>query len=140
MKIQPAVKKETTYISVGTAVAAAGVILAFALLHGAFPDSVPFDGGVVAGAVIGAAVAAGNFFMMAMTVQKVVGTDDQEQARNIMKVSYRNRMLMQLLWALLAMVLPVINGIAGLIPLFVPSVLIKLKGIFGFIKHDDNKY
>ena len=140
MKIQPAVKKETTYIGVGTAIAAAGIILIFALLHGAFPDSVSFDGKVVAGALIGAAVAAGNFFLMAMTVQKVVSTEDQEQARNIMKASYRNRMLLQLLWALLALVLPFINGAAGLIPLFVPSVLIKLKGIFGFIStKDDNQ-
>ncbi len=47
-----------------------------------------------------------------------------------MALSYRNRMLLQLLWVVLSFALPVFNGAMGIIPLFVPSILIKCRGIF----------
>ena len=165
MTLQPAVKKETAYVGTGTALATAGMLIVFALLHGVMPGSVPFGVREIISGIIGCAVAAGNFFMMAVTVQKIAelgaqnaaanaaaaakegapeeGADADpdreipvdpaisERSRQMMKVSYRNRMLLQLVWVLLAFALPIFNGAAGVIPLFIPSVLIKARGTMG---------
>ena len=66
---------------------------------------------------------------MAVTVQKVASIEDDKQARSTMGVSYRYRTLMQLLWVILAIVVPVFNMVAGIVPLFIPSIVIKLRGI-----------
>ena len=161
MTLQPAVKKETAFVAIGTSAGTALMLAAFFLLHRLFPDSIPFDYRVIISAVIGCAAAAANFFLMAVTVQKIAElgaskgasrvveterTEDGEtvkdsevivdpavsdKSRQLMKASYRNRTLMQLVWAVLAFALPVFNGAAGLIPLFIPSILIKLRGIAG---------
>ena len=66
--------------------------------------------------------------------QKIASTEDEGKARSLMTVSYRNRMLLQLIWVVLAFVLPVFNGAAGLIPLFFPSILIKCRGVLSAMK------
>ena len=119
MKIQPAVKKETGHIACWSG---AGTILM-----------------IVAFAVIGAAVSVGNFFIMGLTVQKIAsGEQSDEQAYKSMKISYRYRSMAQLLWIVLAMVLPFVNAAAGIIPLFFPSLSIKLINILGIIKAKPN--
>ena len=70
-----------------------------------------------------------RFFLMGLAVQKVAGSTNEDFARRAMTVSYRYRTLMQLLWCVLAFALPVFNAAAGIIPLFIPSVLIKARGI-----------
>lgn len=59
-----------------------------------------------------------NFFFMGLTIQKIVSGEDEEQARKDMKASYRFRTVTQLLWVVLAVALPFLNGAAGLIPCF----------------------
>ncbi len=135
MKLQEAVKKETVFISLGCAAGTALTILLFFLLHNSFPENVPFGTKVIISAVVGCIVASLNFFWMAVTVQKVTSIEDEAKARGIMALSYRNRMLLQLVWVVLAFALPVFNGAAGLIPLFIPSVLIKGRGIVQRSKH-----
>ncbi|MCB7320223.1 ATP synthase subunit I [Lacrimispora sp. 210928-DFI.3.58] len=134
MQIQPAVKKETAYIAGSTIAGTCVMILAFWALHQFMPDTVPFDYKVILGGILGSAVAAGNFFFMGLTVQKIANTDNQDEAYKSMKASYRFRTLTQLLWVVLAMVLPVLNGAAGIIPLFFPSLCIKARSILGMIK------
>ena len=91
------------------------------------------------GGVIGAAVSVGNFFIMGLTVQKIAsGEQSDEQAYKSMKISYRYRSMAQLLWIVLAMVLPFVNAAAGIIPLFFPSLSIKLINILGIIKAKPN--
>lgn len=131
MKVQDAVKKETGFVGAGTAAASIVMLSIFAVLHRFIPESVPFGLREIVSAVIGCAVATGNFFMMGMTVQKVVNEQSDDNARNMMKVSYRNRTLMQLVWVVIALVVPALNAAAGIIPLFIPSFLIKARGIFG---------
>ncbi len=129
MKLQEAVKKETVYISVGCILCTVLSLLLFFILNKIIPETVPFGVREVISGLLGCVIAVLNFFWMALTVQKVASTDDETKARGIMTVSYRNRMLLQLLWVVLAFVLPVFNGAAGLIPLFFPSILIKLRGL-----------
>ncbi len=130
MKLQDAVKKETAFMAAGCAVCSMIAIAAFAVLHIFFPEKVPFDYRVIVGVLAGAAVATGNFLWMAITVQKVSAAEDDDGARSIMKASYRFRTLAQLVWAVLAIVIPFINTAAGIIPLFFPGLVLKLRAVF----------
>ena len=129
MKLQDAVKKETAFVAVGTAAGTAVMILAFYVLNRVMPESVPFGSGVILGGICGCAVAVLNFFLMAVTVQKVANTEDQDIAYRTMKLSYRNRMLLQLLWVIIAIAVPVFQFAAGILPLMIPSLVIKAKGV-----------
>ena len=129
MKLQEAVKKETGFISVGCLCITGIMLLLFFILNRYFPEQIPFGKKVVISGILGCVVAILNFFWMAVTVQKVTSIEDETHARGVMALSYRNRMLMQLLWVVLAFALPVFNGAAGLIPLFIPSILIKCRGL-----------
>lgn len=129
MTLQPAVRKETGRIFVGTAVLTILMVLAFWLLHRLTPESVPFNYKVVISGVCGCIVATLNFLLMAIAVQKVVGTDSEDRARQMFTMSFRYRMLIQLVWAILALAVPCFQGAAGIIPLFFPSLVIKAMGI-----------
>ena len=134
IQVQDAVKKETARIGAGTAGVSVVMILVFWGLHLVIPDSVPFDYKVILGAVIGSAVAVGNFFFMGLSVQKIADMQDQDLAYRRMKTSYHYRTMIQFLWIILAVTVPFINGVAGIIPLFVPGAVIKARGILGTIK------
>lgn len=133
IQIQPAVKKETLRILWSTIAGCCVMFLAFGILHRFLPEQIPFDYRVFLGGFLGGAVAVGNFFFMGLTVQKVTAAEKEEQAYSALRISYRYRTLVQLLWVILAMVLPFVNGAAGIIPLFFPSITIKLLGILGMI-------
>ena len=129
MKLQQAVKTETGRIALGTGIGVIIMYAVFFVLHMVFPNWAPFDYKVILGGIVGFLVAVFNFFWMAVTVQKVASIEDEKQARSTMGVSYRYRTLMQLLWVILAIVVPVFNMVAGIVPLFIPSIVIKLRGI-----------
>ncbi|MBE5836665.1 ATP synthase subunit I [Butyrivibrio sp.] len=129
MKLQDAVKKETGIIAAGTAVGVLVIYVVFYVLHMVVPDWAPFDIKVILGGIGGFIVAVGNFFWMAVSVQKVASITDEERARRTMSVSYRYRTMLQFLWVILAIVLPVFNLVSGIAPLFIPSIIIKLRGI-----------
>ena len=129
MKIQPAVKTETGRIALGTGVGVLIMYVIFFILHMVLPNWAPFDYKVILGGIGGFIVAVGNFFWMGMTVQKVTSIEDDKQARQTMGVSLRYRTLMQILWVIIAIVAPVFNLVTGIVPLFIPSLFIKLRGI-----------
>ena len=129
MKLQKAVKKETGIIAASVAVGVLVMYLVFFCLHMVVPDWAPFDIKVIIGGIGGYLIAVGNFFWMAVSVQKVASIEDEDRARKTMGVSYRYRTMIQFLWVILSIVLPFINPVAGIAPLFVPSIVIKLRGI-----------
>ncbi|MBQ6636652.1 MAG: ATP synthase subunit I [Lachnospiraceae bacterium] len=130
MKLQSAVKKETVAVAAGTGIGCVVLIALFLIMYLIFPESsVKFDYRVVLGALCGGAVAVANFFLMAVTVQNVVNVTNRDDALRMMRVSYRNRMLMRGLWVIVAIVAPCFNYAAGIIPLFIPSLVIKIRGI-----------
>ena len=150
MKLQKAVKDETVFVALGSVILSVIMVLVFYGLNKAFPEQVPlvFYGlnkafpeqvpmglPVIVGAVGGCAVAVGNFFLMALTVQKVAGIENYDQAYRSMQVSYRYRTFLQLIWCVLCMVLKFINPVAGILPLLWPSLLIKGKGIINGVKN-----
>ena len=120
--LDPAVRKETGYIACWTGALSLVMEAVFLILG-------KWDLSVLLGNLSGAAVAVGNFFWMAITVQKVASIEDEERARRTMGVSYRYRTMLQFLWVILAIVVPVFNLVAGIVPLFIPSCTIKLRGI-----------
>ena len=129
MKLQKAVKKEAGIIATSVAVGVLVMYLVFFCLHMVVPDWAPFDIKVIIGGIGGYMVAVGNFLGMAVSVQKVASIEDEDRARKTMGVSYRYRTMSQFLWIILSIVLPFINPVAGIAPLFIPSIVIKLRGI-----------
>ncbi len=135
MKLQKAVKDETVFVALGSIILSVIMVIVFFVLHRVFPEKVPMDLPVIIGAVGGCAVAIGNFFLMAVTVQKVAGIENYDQAYRSMQVSYRYRTFLQLIWCVLTMVLGFINPVAGMLPLLWPSLLIKGRGILNGVKN-----
>lgn len=129
--VQPAVKKETRKVAIGTLICVALMWAVFGIGHLAVPEQIPFDYTVILAGLIGGIVAVLNFFLMGLTVQKVVSTEDEKQAAAKMKASYTQRMMFQVLWAILAIALPCFQFVAGLLPLLFPNIVIKTVGILG---------
>ena len=127
--IQPAVKKETKRVTVITAVGVAVMWIGFGIFHWIFPKKVPFDYTVFLGGLGGGLIAVLNFFLMGLTVQKVASSEDEEKARLKMKASYSQRMLLQMVWGVIAIAAPCFQFVAGLLPLRFPVFVIKILGI-----------
>lgn len=126
---QPAVKKETKRIAVASCVGTILMWIVFGVLHITMPSRVPFDYTVILGGLGGAFISVLNFFMMGMAIQKVASSTDEDSARMRMKASYSRRMLLQMLWVIIAIVAPCFQFAAGIIPLLFPGTFLKILGI-----------
>ena len=127
--LQPAVKKETQKVVIYTVV---GVILMWVvlfLLRPAMPDKIVFDYTTILAGIIGGGVAVLNFFLMGISVQNIAATEDQDLAKKKMKTSYSQRMALQLIWVVIAIAAPCFYFVAGILPLLVPSLGIKLMAV-----------
>ncbi len=138
-KLQPAVKKETLNVAIYTGVGTILMWIVFFVLHMLMKDDVPFDYTVILGGLGGFTVAVLNFFLMAVTVQKVAAEEDDKAAGSIMKASFSRRMLMQVLWLVAALIAPCFQWVAGFIPLLFPGAGIKLAGILKGRKTDSQE-
>ncbi len=133
MKLQPAVKQETRKIALGVAALSAVMLLVFLAIG-------RFDLSVLLGALLGAAAATGNFFLMAISVQQVAeeraaspAEEDSAQAdkavRRKMQLSYTWRMLLLGGVAVLALLLPCFQPVATVLPFLFPRAVIALEGL-----------
>lgn len=102
--VQPAVKKETGKVAAITGIGLILMWIVFGVLHAFMPQKVPFDYTVFLGGVVGGCVAVLNFFFMGLAVQKAAAATDEDTARMRIKASYSQRMLIQMLWVILAIV------------------------------------
>lgn len=128
--IQPAVKKETGRVMAITGVGVILMWIVFAALHFSIPGKVPLDYTVFLGGIAGGIVAVLNFFFMGLAVQKAAAAADEDAARMRIKASYSQRMMLQMLWVILAIVAPCFHFVAGIVPLLFPGTGIKIVGIF----------
>ena len=156
MKVQPAVRQETAKIALGTAVLTLIMIGVFMILG-------RFDWTVLTGALLGWAAAVGNFFLMALTVQKAADEmkpttqpaadeDDQEEddgeekpeaplsedakrGKQRIQLSYTLRMLGLGVIAILGVTLPWFQSVAVLLPMLFPRIVIALRGALQSSKH-----
>ncbi len=146
MKVQPAVKAETKKIALGVSVLTVLMVAVFLVIR-------QFDHTVLLGAVLGYAAAVGNFFLMALTVQKVTEgmpalpkreqeeeaeeeegeqplSDEAKQAGKQMQLSFLLRMLMLGGVAVVAITAPIFHPLAALLPMLFPRVVIALRNVF----------
>ncbi len=130
MKLQPAVKKELLHIALGTGVGVAVMLVVFALLG-------RFDTSVLLAGVLGGVIAVLNFLLLGVTVQKVAAQAEEERGRKIMQFSYSIRMLLMLLWIILAVSLPALNWVAAALPLLMPRLTIGVMQMTGQYKKEE---
>ncbi len=123
-KIDPAVKKETLRIAVGTVLLSGVMELVFVLLG-------KWDLTVLFGNLVGAFAAVLNFFLMGLTVVKCVSLPPDKAAAKI-RVSQGARLLMLAAICGLAALFPkVFNLIAAVVPLLFPRLVIMAWQLLG---------
>ena len=127
--LQPAVKKETIKVTIYTVVGVVLMWIALALLRPVMPEKIVFDYTAILAGIVGGAVAVINFILMGLAVQNVAATEDQEIAKNKMKLSYTQRMALQIIWIVIAIAAPCFYFVAGILPLLFPSFGIKLMSV-----------
>ena len=126
MKPQEAVIRETRRVAIGTAILSAVMLLVFFAVG-------KMTGLVALGALIGYALAVGNFFIMAMDVQRLTDAldpNDESAAKTAkakMRLSYNRRMLAMVLLLGLSIYFLNVNWIAAVLPLVFPSTVIKAR-------------
>ena len=121
--VDETVRKDTLFI--------AGVTLVCsALMQSVFLIIGQWDYTVLLGNLLGAALAVGSFFLLGLTVQKVI-TLPEDEAKAKIKVSQQLRLLMQVIGCALAGALPCFHLIATLIPLLFPRIGATVWGMMG---------
>lgn len=122
MKLAPSVKKETGHIALGVLAGDAVMFVVFALLS-------RFDYTVVLGALLGSAATIGNFFMMAVNLQKAM--EDPDRAKMLVRKSYSQRMLGMVAVMIIGFVAPCFHVVAVVIPFLLPGITIKVMQLLG---------
>ena len=150
IKVQPAVREETTKIAIGTLILSAVMVLVFVLLG-------RFDMTVLWGALLGSAAAIGNFFLLGLSVQmaaeKMNGVQlpsykeaeaeleegeelpapdapELQQAKRSMQASYTGRLFLLAVVGILGLTLPCFHAVATVVPFLFPRIIIFLYGTF----------
>lgn len=122
MKFDPSVRREIGYVTLGTALLTAVEIGVFFLL-GYYTSKVLF------GAILSAVGGILNFFLLAVTVTRVLSYPPEEEAaaKGLLKLSRISRMLFLL--AVLAVGVILFSPWSTLITIFFPRVIIGVRGI-----------
>ena len=123
MKLQPASKKMSTMIAIGTTV---GYLIMLASFWGLslVETAVPFDYTVILGGAVGSVVAILNFVLMCLTIQTASQKEGEKKVKLWVQLSYNSRMLLQCAWVVLAAILPWFHLIASALPLLFPTMVI----------------
>ena len=120
-KVDPVVLKETRYIAVA-------VLILSALMQSVFLVLGKWNVTVLLGNLYGAVIAAGNFFLMGLTVQKCL-TMEPDDAKKRMKLSQQGRLLLLLVLCMIGAALPCFDTIAVLVPQFFPRIGVTVRGL-----------
>ena len=131
IKVDNTVKRETLYI-VSWIISLSVIMELICAVCGIWKKELLF------GNLLGAAAAAGNFFLMGLTVQKAV-TEDEKRAKKRVQTSMAARSLMMIVFAVTAAAVPTFNLIAFLIPLFFPRIAIAARPLFSKGEKNENK-
>ena len=119
-KLDPAVRKETTYISVWVGALSLIMEAVFLILG-------KWDISVLGGNLAGGGAAILNFFLLAYSVSKAVQADKPEDAATRVKASRSARLLGMMLICVLFIWLVHTNVYATLIPLLFPRIAIAFR-------------
>ncbi|MBQ7338368.1 MAG: hypothetical protein IJW40_12165 [Clostridia bacterium] len=127
-KIDQTVRRETGYI-------AAWVLILSVIMQAVFLIIGKWDYTVLAGNLLSAAAAIGNFLLLGITVQNAVQKEEKD-ARTFMRMSQSLRMLMLFVIVIIGVVVPVFNTWASVIPLFFVRIAIAFRPRFGRAQED----
>lgn len=123
MILQPASRREVSRIAIGSGVCACIQILVFWVLS--LLGIGTFNYRVVIGTIGGSLVAILCFAQLCITLQKATAhATDEKFVKTQVRNGYNLRKLMQILWVIAAFVIPWINVLTAMIPLFFPNVVI----------------
>lgn len=114
LRIDPSVKRTTRYIALC-------VLVLSAMMEAVYLIIGEWNLTVLWGNLLGGGIAALNFFLMALTVQRGLGMS-QEDAKKLLRVSQSLRLLMMLALCAIGASLPVFDPLAVLLPLFFPRI------------------
>lgn len=132
MKVEQVVKKETMKMAAGLLVCSAITQLVFLIFR-------KYDVSVLLGSLYGCGVMLLNFFLMGITVQNVVKTEDEKMGKKKMQFSYSLRQLGLMLLMGLGMYLYANYGIFHWIPLILsmiyPRLIIGVQSIINKERH-----
>jgi hypothetical protein len=117
--VDPIVKRETEYIVVG-------MLVLGALMQSVFVVIGRWDVSVLLGNVLSAAALVGNFFAMALAVQKAVA-QEEKQAKRTMQLSNAVRMLAMSALLAVGVLLPAFNTWAVVIPFAFPHLIVAVR-------------
>ena len=122
--------KETKHIAIGVLIGDIIMCLVFVLLK-------RFDLSVLLGAVLGSVFAVGNIWYLGISVRKTLEKGDGGQV--YFRKTYLVRMLLHAVCVIIAALVPFINTLAGIIPLFFPKLVIYAMQLLGMYKPEENK-
>ena len=122
MKIDPTVRKETRLIALFT-------LCLTALMEAVYLIIGRWDVKVLLGGLLGAFFAVFNFFLMGLGIQKAL-SQEAADAKNMMRISQSLRLLMLGAVLVIAFVVPVIDPVATVIPLFFPRLAILFRPLY----------
>ena len=131
MKIDPTVKKETTYVLIFT------LILSM-LLESVFLIIRQWQLNVLFGNLLGAAIGIVNFFLLGLSVQKAVKSDEK-RAREILRASQTVRFALMVLLVVISVLIPtVFNMWATLISLFFATIAVYMRPLFNKVRKTED--
>ena len=119
MNVDKTVKKETKYITAVVLILSVLMQAVFLILYSF--NVVKWDYTIPLGNLYGAALAIGNFFAMALYVQKAVSKNEKD-ARQTIKASHSIRFSALALLTAVGVALPIFNWMTVVIPLTFPSI------------------
>ena len=128
MHLQPATRREIKRISTGVLLGSALMVAVFAVLD-------RFSWPVLWGALLGDAVAIGNFVFLGISVQKAAA-GDEIKARLVMRTSYTMRMLVAIAALAVGMAVDTFHWLAVIIPLLLPRITILVLQLTGAYRPD----
>lgn len=97
-----------------------------------------WDYTVLLGNLLSAVCGILNFYLLGLTVQKAVDSDDEAYAKKFMRMSQALRLLLTFGILLLAALIPCFNIFSAIIPLLFPRIAFALRPLFAK-KLDDTK-
>lgn len=122
MKIDPVLKKETIYMTIGSAICSAIMAVVFIAVG-------KFDYTVLIGLVLGMILSVGNYFLMGLTITMAMEHEETEAKRK-MKSSYVARSVIMLVIMAGSIVLDFVNWIPVVASVFYPRIVIMVRGIY----------
>ena len=128
-QIPPVIWKETGKIAGITFVGVSLMWLCWMTGNRIWPEIVRLQDGIFPAGTLGGFIAVLNFFFLGINTQKVLEEPEEERARMRMQVNYHRRRLMLMLWVILTILVPFLHPVAGIAPLFFPTLGIKVLGI-----------